>query len=257
MKTKQLLLVAVILFLTTAICGLKGTAQPLQNYRSQSQIPHLFSVANNFKSGDVNGDGAIDVADISAVISVMANGTNISFANADMNGDGNVDVADISTVIDIMAGKPVKSYTACPDDHHPHWIDLGLPSGTQWQCCNKGASSPEEYGGYYAFGQVASAPSLDQIKEFLNNTTSVWTTQNGVNGRKFTSKVNGVSVFLPAAGYVLYGESYNVGANGFFWSSTPYDAGSAGCYLYFGSGGAYWYYYDAAWCKGRSVRPVR
>lgn len=42
----------------------------------------------------------------------------------------------------------------CPDDHHPHMIDLGLPSGIKWACCNLDASSPEEYGGYYAWGET-------------------------------------------------------------------------------------------------------
>ena len=53
--------------------------------------------------GDVNGDGTVDVADISAIISVMA-GT-ATYADADVNKDGTVDVADISNVISIMAGK--------------------------------------------------------------------------------------------------------------------------------------------------------
>ena len=53
--------------------------------------------------GDVNGDGTVDVADISAIISVMAGSTAITPANADVNGDGTVDVADISTVIAVMA----------------------------------------------------------------------------------------------------------------------------------------------------------
>ena len=52
--------------------------------------------------GDVNGDGTVDVADISAIISMMA-GT-ATYENADVNGDGTVDVADISAVITIMAG---------------------------------------------------------------------------------------------------------------------------------------------------------
>lgn len=32
------------------------------------------------------------------------------------------------------------------------WVDLGLPSGLLWAKYNVGASSPEEYGGYYAWG---------------------------------------------------------------------------------------------------------
>ena len=46
------------------------------------------------------------------------------------------------------------AYLSCPDDHHPHMIDLGLPSGTKWACCNLGASKPEEFGGYYAWGET-------------------------------------------------------------------------------------------------------
>ncbi len=33
-------------------------------------------------------------------------------------------------------------------------IDLGLPSGTLWASCNVGASSPEEYGDYFAWGET-------------------------------------------------------------------------------------------------------
>jgi hypothetical protein len=49
----------------------------------------------------VNGDGGVDVADISNVITIMADGTNDK--KADVNGDGQVDVADISAIITIMA----------------------------------------------------------------------------------------------------------------------------------------------------------
>ena len=42
----------------------------------------------------------------------------------------------------------------CPNHNHPHMIDLGLPSGTKWACCNVGATSPEDYGGYYAWGET-------------------------------------------------------------------------------------------------------
>ena len=59
-------------------------------------------------TGDVNGDGTVDVADIAAVIDVMA-GTPLPSGgagggSADVNQDGTVDVADIAAIIDIMAG---------------------------------------------------------------------------------------------------------------------------------------------------------
>ena len=34
------------------------------------------------------------------------------------------------------------------------WVDLGLPSGTLWATCNIGATSPEEYGDYFAWGET-------------------------------------------------------------------------------------------------------
>ena len=34
------------------------------------------------------------------------------------------------------------------------YVDLGLPSGLKWATCNVGASAPEGYGGYYAWGET-------------------------------------------------------------------------------------------------------
>ena len=34
------------------------------------------------------------------------------------------------------------------------YVDLGLPSGTLWATCNIGASNPEEYGLYFAWGEI-------------------------------------------------------------------------------------------------------
>ena len=99
-------------------------------------------------------------------------------------------------------------------------IDLGLPSGTKWACCNAGASKPEDYGGYYEWGQIADAPTYDQVEELIFDCRSVWTTLNGVNGRLFTGP-NGGQVFLPAAGRRWYGELDQVGSWGYYWSGTP------------------------------------
>lgn len=142
----------------------------------------------------------------------------------------------------------------CPDNNHPHWIDLGLPSGTKWRCCNEGASTPEDYGGYYEFGQVASAPTWDQKFELLAYTTYVWTTQNGVKGGKFTGR-NGGTIFLPAAGYRWDGEFFSVGSEGYYWSSTPFDEYLAYA-LICDSYNAY-EYRNYGRNRGLSVRPVR
>lgn len=183
---------------------------------------------------------------------------NAQIAKYDLNGDGKVNVADVTDLVNYILTHSNDSYKSCPDNNHPHWIDLGLPSGTKWRCCNEGASTPEDYGGYYEFGQVASAPSLDQIKELLDHTTSVWTTQNGVNGRMFTGS-NGGTIFLPAAGIRWAGEFLYVGSNGSYWSSSPSDEDNA-YELSFGSSLAYWSIgsfslYGRSF--GLSVRPVR
>lgn len=42
----------------------------------------------------------------------------------------------------------------CPDSNHPHMIDLGLPSGTKWACCNVGSSEPAGFGDLLAWSQT-------------------------------------------------------------------------------------------------------
>lgn len=34
------------------------------------------------------------------------------------------------------------------------WIDLGLPSGTKWANCNIGATTPEDFGNYFAWSEL-------------------------------------------------------------------------------------------------------
>ena len=43
-----------------------------------------------------------------------------------------------------------------PDTTSGEWVDLGLPSGLLWATCNLGATSPEEYGDYFAWGETQS-----------------------------------------------------------------------------------------------------
>ena len=53
--------------------------------------------------------------------------------------------------------------TTCPDSNHPHMIDLGLPSGTKWACYNVGASAPEQYGNYYAWGETSPKSVYNEV----------------------------------------------------------------------------------------------
>ena len=72
----------------------------------------------------------------------------------------------------------------------------------------------------YTSDKTCRMPTKADFMELTANTTSVWETLNGVNGRRFTSKTNGNSIFVPAAGYCGNGSVGNVGSNGNLWSSS-------------------------------------
>ena len=66
-------------------------------------------------------------------------------------------------------------------------------------------------------------PSPEQIQELIDNTTSTWTKQDGVNGRLFTSKKDvSKTIFIPAAGFAWDGSINLSGSYGYVWSSMLY-----------------------------------
>ncbi len=85
---------------------------------------------------------------------------------------------------------------------------------------------PEDDAATANWGSPWRMPSLDQIKELFNSsyTTTEWTTLNDVYGRKITSKSNGNSIFLPAAGGRWDDAPDYTGSYGHYWSSSlnPY-----------------------------------
>jgi len=103
-------------------------------------------------------------------------------------------------------------------------------------------------------------PTLDEIKKLLDTdkVSNVWTTQNGVNGRRFIDKASGNSIFLPAAGGRIYSDGTldGVGSVGDYWSSSKVGLlGSLACFLNFQSDGAYWHYLTIR-TYGFSIRSV-
>ena len=63
--------------------------------------------------------------------------------------------------------------------HNGHgYVDLGLPSGTLWATCNVGASKPEDYGDYFAWGET-------QPKTTYNWENYKW--YNGSSSTKYTA----------------------------------------------------------------------
>lgn len=99
-------------------------------------------------------------------------------------------------------------------------------------------------------------PTPKQCQELIDNTTSNWVTQDDVNGRLFTSKNNGKSIFIPAAGVAWYGSILNSGNYGDIWASmlNILYAGYGQSFC-FHSGYAY-LYHDGDRYYGMTVRGV-
>ena len=114
---------------------------------------------------------------------------------------------------------------------------------------------PEDDAATANWGSGWRMPTQAEWQELLNNTTHIWTTQNGVSGRLFTA-TNGNSLFLPAAGSREWTSLNHAGTDGGYWSSSlnayyPNYAWSLG----FGSGNCG--VYSGSRLFGFTVRPVR
>lgn len=66
-------------------------------------------------------------------------------------------------------------------------IDLGLPSGTIWAAWNVGATSPEEYGDYYAWGETTTkeAYTKETYKYYNKQTKKYINIGNNISGTKY------------------------------------------------------------------------
>ena len=98
-------------------------------------------------------------------------------------------------------------------------------------------------------------PTSAEFEELMSNCTFKWTSQDGIDGCLFTSKKNGKSIFLPAAGrkYEKYHDSY--GPFGRYWSSSlNRDSPNHAMFLFFSSSSfstnSYYRYF------GLPIRPV-
>ena len=105
------------------------------------------------------------------------------------------------------------------------------------------------------WGEGWCMPTPDQWEELLQNTTSKWTTQNGVRGICYVG-ANRDSLFIPAAGCYLSNELYHVGSYGCYWSNALV-AEYPDWALYFYFPGDFDFPHDDSRCHGQSVRAVR
>ena len=104
------------------------------------------------------------------------------------------------------------------------------------------------------WGSTWRMPTEKEFQELKDQCTWTWTSQGGHSGYRVTSKTNGNSIFLPAAG-VRGGKSLNnVGSFGNYWSAGPFFD-TYGRYLCFNSSNVTPQYYNSR-AYGFSVRPV-
>lgn len=164
-------------------------------------------------------------------------------------------------------------------------VDLGLPSGVKWATCNVGASSPSDYGNYFAWGETSTKdtytpkncriygvkidniaglstfdvarakwgsswrlPTEAEMQELVNKCRWLWTTNGGQEGYKVTGP-NGNSIFLPAAGNRNRSLLNSVGQLGNYWTGS----GNIN-YLYFDNRSQR--IFNGSSFLGQSVRPV-
>ena len=172
-----------------------------------------------------------------------------------------------------VKGETTEPETPANTENGHEYVDLGL--SVKWATCNVGATKPEEYGDYFAWGETEPKSTYDwstykwcngsydtqtkyctsssigtvdnkttldlsddaaranwggswrmptkaEQNELRTECTWTWTTENGVNGYKVTSKSNGNSIFLPAAGYRYDSSLSSAGSCGYYWSSSLY-----------------------------------
>ena len=190
------------------------------------------------------------------------------------------------------------------DPYNGHeYVDLGL--SVKWATMNVGASSPEDYGDYFAWGETTTKSTYDwstykycngsyntltkyntssshgtvdnktqleltddaaranwggkwrmptdaELIELTEQCTCIWTSKNGINGYNVTSKKNGKSIFLPAAGSIDddFSQKYN-----FYWSSSLCtESPQLAHALYFNTGNISWD--NGTRSDGFPIRPV-
>ena len=95
-----------------------------------------------------------------------------------------------------------------------------------------------QYAAHVNLGGNWRMPTKAECQELIDNTTQTWTNDyngTGVAGKVFTSKVNGKSVFFPAAGYCNDSSVNLVGSHGNYWSAS-WLSSSYAWELYFNSG---------------------
>ena len=227
---------------------------------TQDEVVMLIGHTNIVRIRSGNGNYVVS-CDNSNVAKVSLSNNKISITALSV-GIATITIEDDLGQIDHVTVKVEEtppSYLSCPDNNHPHLIDLGLPSGTKWACCNINASFPYEYGGYYAWGETEEKDvyTLDTYS-FYDNNMNKYVRMSNISGTQYDvahmkwghywqmpsgshiselknncssvygslNDVNGLYITGPNGGSIFlpaagcYWESLqNVGVEGYYWAS--------------------------------------
>ena len=85
-------------------------------------------------------------------------------------------------------------------------------------------------------GAPCRMPTVGEFQELNAQCDSEWTDEDGVSGRRFTSRINGNSIFFPASGYRNGTGLNSRGSSGLYWSASLHSQ-TGGYYLNFNASG--------------------
>ena len=224
-----------------------------------SDMMHIMADSAHWKLGDTSAtlyatfnnvtpiNGSVTIGIVAGDSVTVTRGTGLYQTEKPVTGADHVVLTDVSVTDNfgywykayVVVGGQV--YYSEPRHFGLELIDLGLTPRVLWANMNVGASWPEDYGDYYAWGEVDAkdtytsenytygtdilnegnisgniaydaarvnmtgtywrTPTRTEMQELLDNCTWSWVLRDGVKGYLGTSKNNKKTIFLPASGY--------------------------------------------------------
>ncbi|MBP5455074.1 MAG: hypothetical protein J6Y37_01065 [Paludibacteraceae bacterium] len=134
-----------------------------------------------------------------------------------------------------------------------------VTSSTFGSVDNKSTLEAEDDAASVNWGKTWRTPTIAELRELKEGCEWSWTKDfngSGVAGEIGTSKSNGKTIFLPAAGYMTFSEGHDdVGGGGYYWSSSLYEDQSYQAYR-FDFRDNFFLDEEAMRYHGRSIRAV-
>ena len=218
-----------------------------QNENSDPVTYTLTVLSSNEEMGTVTGGGTYEEGTEATLTATP----NVGYCFVKWNDDNTDNPRKLSVMSDLEF-TAIFDYAVSGVENNLEYVDLGL--SVKWATCNVGATKPEKYGNYYAWGETTTKidyqessytytgtpsvlpldkdaaavnmggtwrmPTKDEWQELKDNCTWTWEMSNDKGGYRITSKTNGYSIYLPAAGGYFNTLLYGTGTYGAYCSSS-------------------------------------